>query len=231
MGHELFDHAFRTYANRWKFKHPSTADFFRTMEDASGVDLDWFWRGWFYTTEVNDIGIKEVKQYVVTDQQTARVKRMIKAYGMTPDQFPKMLHLVSKESDDFKPEMLDNKNPAEDFPLLKDYLDKNFTLEERKQLKNSNYFYEIIFEKNGGLVMPILVDFVYADGTRDSYNYPAEIWLHNDNEVTKVFPSDKEIVKIIIDAKEITADVDLSNNHWPKKEELTKFEKFKKKNK
>ena len=106
MGHDLFDHAFKTYANRWKFKHPSTADFFRTMEDASGTDLDWFWRGWFFTTDVNDIGIKEVKQYVVTDKPTARVKRMAKAYGMTMEQFPKMLYLVSKESDDFKPEML-----------------------------------------------------------------------------------------------------------------------------
>ena len=231
MGHELFDHAFKTYANRWKFKHPSTADFFRTMEDASGVDLDWFWRGWFYTTEVNDIGLKDVKQYVVTDVPTARVKRMAKAYGMTMDKFPKMLYLVSKESDDFKPEMLTKNNPAKDFPILKEYLEDNFSVSERKKLKNSKYFYEIIFEKNGGLVMPILVDFVFADGTRESYNYPAEIWLLNDKEVKKVFPSDKEIVKIIIDAKEITADVDLSNNTWPKKETKSKFKEFKEKKK
>ena len=231
MGHELFDYAFKTYANRWKFKHPSTADFFRTMEDASGTDLDWFWRGWFYTTDVNDIGIKGVKQYVVTDQQTARVKRMIKAYGMAPGQFPKMLHLVSKESEEFKPEMLDNKNPAEDFKILKDYLDENFTTEEKAQLKNSKFFYEIVFEKTGGLVMPILVDFVFSDGSRESYNYPAEIWRYNDKEVRRVFPSDKEIVEIIIDAKEITADVNLENNYWPKKETSTKFEDFKAKKK
>ncbi len=231
MGHELFDHAFKTYANRWKFKHPSTADFFRTMEDASGVDLDWFWRGWFYTTDVNDIGIKEVKQFVVTDKPTARVKRMAKAYGMTMEQFPKMLYLVSKESDDFKPEMLDKTDPSKDFEILKDYLEKNFTKEEQAQLKNSTYFYEIVFEKKGGLVMPILVDFVYADGTRESFNYPAEIWMRNDDEVRKVFPSDKEIVEIIIDAKLITADVDTRNNHWPKKETKTKFEKFKETNK
>jgi hypothetical protein len=229
MGHELFDHAFKTYANRWKFKHPSTADFFRTMEDASGVDLDWFWRGWFFTTEVNDIGIKEVKQYVVTDKPTARVKRMAKAYGMSVEQFPKMLYLVSKESDDFKPEMLDKKNPAQDFPILKDYLENNFSASERKALKNSTHFYEIVFEKNGGLVMPILVDFIFADGTRASYNYPAEIWLHNDKEVKIVYPSDKEIVEIVVDAKEITADVDTGNNHWPKKEEKSKFETFKEK--
>ena len=229
MGHELFDHAFKTYANRWKFKHPSTADFFRTMEDASGVDLDWFWRGWFYTTEVNDIGIKEVKEYVVTDKPTARVKRMAKAYGMTLEQFPKMLYLVSKESDDFTPDMLNNTDPKENFPLLKDYIDENFSSQEQASLKNSKYFYEIVFEKNGGLVMPILVDFVFADGTRETYNYPAEIWLLNDKEVKKVFPSDKEIVEIIIDAKEITADVYLDNNYWPKKETPSKFEEFKEK--
>jgi hypothetical protein len=231
MGRELFDFAFKTYANRWKFKHPSTADFFRTMEDASGVDLDWFWRGWFFTTEVNDIGIKEVKQYIVTDKPTARVKRMAKAYGMSVDQFPKMLYLVSKDSDDFKPEMLDKKNPSKDFPILKDYLEANFSVSERETLKNTTYFYEVVFEKNGGLVMPILVDFVFADGTRESYNYPAEVWLHNDKEVKKVFPSDKEIVEIIVDAKQITTDVDPSNNHWPKKETKSKFESFKEKKK
>ena len=231
MGHELFDHAFKTYANRWKFKHPSTADFFRTMEDASGVDLDWFWRGWFFTTEVNDIGIKEVKQYIVTDKPTARVKRMAKAYGMSLEEFPKMLYLVSKESDDFKPEMLDKTNPPEDFTILKDYLDKNYTAHEKEQLKNSTYFYEIVFEKPGGLVMPILVDFVYKDGSRESFNYPAEIWLRNDKEVRKVFPSDKEIVEIIIDAKQITSDVNISNNYWPRKKTPTKFEAFKNKNK
>ena len=227
MGHELFDHAFKTYANRWKFKHPSTADFFRTMEDASGTDLDWFWRGWFYSTEVNDIGIKDVKQYVVTDQPTARVKRMAKAYGMSVEQFPKMLYLVSPDSDDFKPEMLDKTNPAEDFDILKDYLNSNLTQTERTKLKNSRFFYEIIFEKQGGLVMPILVDFVFKDGTRESYNFPAEIWRLNDKEVTRVFPSEKEIEEIIIDPQEITADVNTDNNHWPKKTTPSRFKKFK----
>ena len=227
LGHELFDHAFKTYANRWKFKHPSTADFFRTMEDASGTDLDWFWRGWFFTTEVNDIGIKEVKQYVVTDKPTARVKRMAKAYGMKLKDFPKMIHLVSPESDDFEPEMLNNTDPANNFPILKDYLEENFTAEERKTLKNSSFFYEIVFEKPGGLVMPILVDFIFKDGTKESYNFPAEIWRYNDKEVKRVFPSDKEIVEIIIDAKEVTADVNRANNIWPKKDTPSRFEDYK----
>ncbi len=227
MGPELFDYAFKTYANRWKFKHPSTADFFRTMEDASGVDLDWFWRGWFYTTDVNDIGLKEVNQYIVTDQPTERVKRMAKAYGMTIDQFPKMLYLVSKDSDDFKSEMLDKNEPAKDFTILKDFIEANYSAEERATMKDSHYFYEIVFEKNGGLVMPILMEITYVDDTKEFFNYPAEIWIHNDNEVRKLFPSNKEIKSITIDPQEITADVDTRNNHWPRQEEKSKFEEFK----
>ena len=63
MGRELFDYAFKEYARRWAFKHPEPADFFRTMEDASGEDLDWFWRGWFYGTDACDISLDTVKYY------------------------------------------------------------------------------------------------------------------------------------------------------------------------
>jgi hypothetical protein len=227
LGHELFDHAYSTYAKRWKFKHPNTADFFRTMEDASGTDLDWFWRGWFYTTDVNDIGIKEVKQFAITDEPTARVKRMATAYGMKIEDFPKMIHLVSKDSDDYKPEMEKNTNPPENFKILKDYLNENFSKEEQAQLNNVKYFYEIVFEKPGGLVMNILMQVKYADGSTEDFNYPAYIWRHNDNEVSKVFPSDKEIVEVIIDPREITADVNLENNYWPRRELKDRFEEFK----
>ena len=217
MGHELFDFAFKTYANRWKFKHPTPADFFRTMEDASGMDLDWFWRGWWFTTGVNDIGVKDVKFYVVTDIPTQRVKNMAKAYGMKVEQFPKMLYLVSPGSEDFRKEMLDKTNPAEDFPILKDYLEKHFTAEERSRLKNPKYFYEVVFEKPGDLVMPILVDIVYEDGSKESYHFPAEIWRLNDEEVTRVFATEKKISKIVIDPREITADVNKDNNVWEEK--------------
>jgi hypothetical protein len=230
MGRELFDHAFKTYANRWKFKHPSVADFFRTMEDASAIDLDWFWRGWFYTTDVTDIGIKDVKQYVLTDQPTERVKKMAVAYNMPLDQFPAMIHLVSKTDEEYKPEMDLNTNPPENFKILKDYLDTNFTKEEQAKLKNSKYFYEIVFEKPGGLVMPILMDIVYTDGSKESFNFPALIWRYDENKVSKVFPSEKEIKEIIIDPKEITADVNKENNYWPRKPITDKFDEFKKKN-
>ncbi|PHQ55614.1 MAG: aminopeptidase [Lutibacter sp.] len=224
MGPELFDHAFKTYAKRWKFKHPTPADFFRSMEDASAMDLDWFWRGWFYTTGNNDIGIKEVKKFYVTDQPTERAKELLKRYGMTIDELPPSLYLVSEDSDEFNEDLKTKK--VEDFSLLNDYISANFSTEDKSTLKVPNYFYELVFEKPGDLVMPIIVEFEYEDGTKERKQYPAQIWRKNDKEVTKVFPSNKAIVKITIDPDEETADVDLSNNSWPKNKE-TKFEKFK----
>ncbi|WP_405604265.1 M1 family metallopeptidase [Polaribacter sp. Asnod1-A03] len=180
MGKELFDHAFRTYSQRWMFKHPTPADFFRTMEDASGVDLDWFWRGWFYTTDVTDIGIKGVKKfYTKADNETVEFTEDItEGLGFSG--------------------------------------------------KHSKYHYEITYNKPGGLVMPILVEFTYKDGTKEKKTYPAQIWRYNDAEVTKVFSSSKQIESIVIDPDLETADVDTSNNSFPMQTE-NKFEKFKKK--
>ena len=226
MGPELFDHAFKTYANRWKFKHPTPADFFRTMEDASAMDLDWFWRGWFYTTGNNDIGIKEVKKYHLTDKPTKQAIKIYERYGITKDDIPPALFLISEDSEEFTPDLKNNK--AEDFSHLTDFIDQNFSSEEKATMEAPKYFYELKFEKPGDLVMPIIVEFEYEDGTKERKQYPAQIWRKNDAEVTKVFPATKAIKKITIDPDEETADVDLSNNSWPKTNE-NKFEKFKKK--
>jgi hypothetical protein len=228
MGKELFDHAFKTYANRWKFKHPTPEDFFRTMEDASAVDLDWFWRGWFYTTDVNDIGIKSVKKYYVTDKPTKRAQNTARNYRTNITEFPKMVYLVAEDSDDFSEDMKDVKNPTKDIQLLSDYLDKNFSKEEMASLKNPQYFYEIKFNKPGGLVMPIVVDYIFEDGSKISQQYPAEIWRLNDQEVIKLFPSEKALKEIIIDPLEKTADVNKENNFWPQKEVVSKLQEFKK---
>jgi len=224
MGPELFDHAFKTYAKRWAFKHPTPADFFRTMEDASAMDLDWFWRGWFYTTDVNDIGIKDVKKYYVTDKPTKRAQNMAKRYGITVNDLPPALYLVSENSDEFT-EDLKNKNP-EDYEALNNYIENNFSKDELKSIKAPKYFYELTFEKPGGLVMPIVVEFEFEDGSKKQKQYPAQIWRFSD-EVTKVFHSNKSIKSITIDPDEITADVDKTNNSWPIKED-SDFEKFKK---
>ncbi len=229
LGHDLFDKAFATYAKRWKFKHPTPEDFFRTMEDASATDLDWFWRGWFYTTDYVDIGVKGVKSYVVTTKPTKRAERMAKAYGMKASDFGPVMFLVNTSSDEYTDEMAKVKNPSTDIKILSDYLEKNFTAEERKTLKNTTNFYEITFEKPGGMPMPIIVDYIFEDGTKERKYYPAQIWRYNDKEVKKLFASDKKVVSIVIDPDELTADVDKSNNAWPKKEVKSKFEKFKNK--
>ena len=225
MGPELFDFAFKTYANRWKFKHPTPADFFRSMEDASAMDLDWFWRGWFYTTGTNDIGIKSVKKYHITDKPTEEAQNLAKRYGITVDQLPPSLYLVSEDSSDFSND-LKGKKP-EDYSVLNTYIQANFSVEEQNNLQSPKYFYELVFEKPGDLVMPIIVEFEYEDGTKERKQFPAEIWRLNDAEVTKVFPSSKVISKITVDPDEETADVDTNNNSWPKNTD-TKFDEFKK---
>ena len=185
MGKDLFDHAFKTYAQRWKFKHPTPADFFRTMEDASAMDLDWFWRGWFYTTNVTDIGIKGVKKFIKEDAE-------------------------------------------KDVNFIEDMSEGLTFSSENTKKANSNFFYEITFDKPGGLVMPIIAEYTYKDGSKERKIYPAQIWRYNDNEITKVVKSDKEIINITIDPDLETADIDTSNNNWPQKKD-SKFSKFKNK--
>ena len=225
MGRELFDFAFKTYANRWMFKHPTPEDFFRTMEDASAVDLDWYWREWFYTTDYVDIGIKEVKKFYVTSKMNQEAKQMMDANGIKESDLPPLVYFVKEDSDDFEESMRDVK--IEDVKTLKEYIADNIPAEERANLKNPRYFYEITFEKPGGIPMPIIVQLTYSDGTSERITYPAEIWRKNDKSVGKFFGSEKEITKIEVDPDEETADIDTSNNTWPKRKKLGAFDKFK----
>ena len=223
MGPELFDYAFRTYAKRWMFKHPSPADFFRTMEDASAMDLDWFWRGWFYTTDYNDIALKEVKKFILTDQPTEEAKKMATRYNMDLADYDGKLVYYKEEKG-----ASNNALNASEIPVIKNHI-ASMTEDEKKLLKDiPNYFYEVTFEKPGGLVMPIIVELEFEDGSKDRYKFPAQIWRYNDKMVSKVFKTVKEIKKIIIDPDLETADIDTSNNSWPKKDN-SKFDKFKKK--
>ncbi len=226
LGHDLFDKAFKTYAERWMFKHPTPADFFRTMEDASGTDLDWFWRGWFYTTDYNDIGVKDIKKYKVTEEPTEKAKTLAKRYNMTVDQLGKNLYLV--EVDATTIEGSENTASVQDIATLNEYLTDNFSKEERASFRDTKYFYEIVFEKPGGLVMPILAEITYADGSKENKYYPAEIWRFNDKEIKKIIGTEKEITGIKIDPNQLTSDVNLENNSWPRKESESKFDSFKK---
>ncbi|NIK91288.1 M1 family metallopeptidase [Mangrovimonas sp. CR14] len=226
MGEELFDYAYRTYAQRWMFKHPTPEDFFRTMEDASAVDLDWFWRGWFYTTDWVDIGVKDVKKYYVSSEPNKYVKDIVAQRGMKMSDLPPLVYMVEEGSEDYK-ESLKNGSAVENSSTLKEYLMDNFTADERKNINEPKYFYSITFEKPGGLVMPIIVEYTYSDGTSKTETYPAQIWRYNDKEVSKSVASDKEIVKITVDPNLETADIDTSNNSWPKEVQQSDFDKFK----
>ena len=227
MGRELFDYAFKVYANRWMFKHPTPEDFFRTMEDASAVDLDWFWRAWFYSTEYTDIGVKEVKRFYVTSKMNSQVREMMEARGMTESDLPPLVYMVEEGSEDYEESM---KNASlDDVSTLQEYIMDNLSAEERANLKKPNYFYEITFEKPGGIPMPIIAEFTYSDGSTERVKYPAQIWRKNDKDVGKVIASDKEITKIMVDPDEETADIDTENNSWPKRKKLGEFDKFKQK--
>ena len=225
MGRELFDHAFKTYSQRWMFKHPTPADFFRTMEDASAVDLDWFWRGWFYTTDFVDIGVKGVKQFFVSDEPSKEVLEMLRNYGMTQADLPPVVYTMVEDNEDFKSEYKSG-GPLEHSQELKAYMDENSS-ESDVSLTIPKNFYEITFEKPGGLVMPLIVDYTYADGSKERVKYPVQVWRKNDNEMKKVVATDKEIIGIEVDPDEETADIDLSNNSWPKTPKMSEFDQFK----
>jgi len=223
MGPELFDYAFKTYANRWKFKHPTPEDFFRTMEDASAVDLDWFWRGWFYTTDYNDIGIKEVKKYFVSNNPSKEVSDFMKTRRRRDSRNGPMVYMIAEGSVDYKPE-LNKPFKIADFQALDEYVNKNFTPEERAKLNEPKYFYQVTFDKPGGLVMPIIVEITFEDGTKENHYFPAQIWRMNDKEVNRTFATQKAIAKIVVDPKEETADIDTANNSWPKTAQKSKFD-------
>lgn len=226
MGTELFDHAFKTYAQRWKFKHPTPEDFFRTMEDASAVDLDWFWRSWFYTTDYVDIGVKGVRKYYVNDKPSKKLQEYLTARNMTEADLPPMIYLAEEDNENLDPSLM-GQAPSETSMPLKEYMMDYMTEEERAQVNEPKYFYEVTFDKPGGIPMPLIVEYTYADGTKEHVTYPPEIWRKNDEEVKRVISSQKELVGIVVDPMAETADIDITNNAWPKKEQKTDFDRFK----
>jgi len=226
MGPELFDYAFRTYSQRWMFKHPTPADFFRTIEDASAMDLDWFWRGWFYTTDYTDIGIKGVKRFYLTDQPTRAAIEIAKKYNMDIAEYKDKLIYYAEFNEDETPE---NAKNISDFKFLREYIESLPAQEKTKLKEAPKYFYQVTFNKPGGLVMPIILDIAYEDGSTERKTYPAEIWRYNENEVSKVLKTDKLITGLIVDPDQETADVDTSNNSWPTKSKTSDFDKFKEK--
>jgi hypothetical protein len=236
MGRELFDYAFKTYCERWKFKHPSPADFFRSMEDASAVDLDWFWRGWFYGTEPVDIAIKEVKWFQLNSQNPTLEKGFLKEQNDNKD-----IHIgVTRNETAIKETINEQDSLIDDYYAkrniyLVDALDKK-EYEEFKQktsekdlalLNAGKHFYEVHFENVGGLVMPLILRFTFTDDSTEVIRIPVEIWRQYEDKVSKVFIFDKEVKEIRLDPFLETADVDLNNNSWPTEIQPSRYQLFK----
>lgn len=224
MGPELFDYAFKEYARKWAFKHPKPADFFRTMEDASAVDLDWFWKGWFYTTDNVDIEVSDINWY----KQDNKIEE--EAVASTKEKVKKK----KKNSGNQDTDKLDSNQgyAADDVLSPEEKLMTPIPLKTKLSdtdeiLKPEHNFYEVKLTNKGGLVMPVILQFNYRDGSSEIRRIPAEIWRQSEQEITKVFVLEKEVENVVLDPFKETADVDEANNHFPPKNLQSDFQKFK----
>ncbi|MBG8554174.1 M1 family metallopeptidase [Hymenobacter guriensis] len=235
LGRQLFDYAFKEYARRWAYKHPEPADFFRTMEDASGTDLDWFWRGWFYTTDHTDLAIENVKWYTVDSKnpeiENARKRELLNAAPKTLSE-QRNLQDIKRTLVDDKPQLKDFYNSYDplaateaDKKRYQDYVAK-LTPAQQQRLNSGLHFYEVSLKNLGGLTMPVVVQMTYEDGKQEVVNIPAEIWRINNAQVTKVFITEKPVVSFVLDPFLETADTDLSNNAFPHRAAPSRFELF-----
>lgn len=243
MGRELFDYAFKEYARRWAFKHPTPADFFRTMNDASGENLDWFWRGWFYGTDPCDISLDSVKfaRADVNGRIPAERIRNQKLPKPAVNSFEDISKIRNREDSKIK-FATDADTSTRDFYWnydrnIEPYDTTTFStsvappigeLDAAQKEKYANkYFYELSLSNKGGLVMPIIIEWTYKDGSKEIDRIPAQVWRLNEKHVTKLFMKDKEVASIKLDPMRETADIDESNNSWGSMPQPSKFEVFK----
>jgi hypothetical protein len=224
IGPELFDQAFKEYANRWKYKHPNPSDLFRTLEDATATDLDWFIRGWFFTTDNVDMELSSVKWFKVYEDdlniEDQHKKTSFKIEGESTE----------KIASDFSggPEVITMISASEN--SYGGFLSRIDEPEVRKQLSGKN-IYELTIKNIGGLVMPVTIEWVYTDGTKEIDKLPAEVWRHNEYEINKTFVKTKEAKQINLDPNFEFADTDTKNNSFPKEEKASDFDAFKEKSK
>ncbi len=233
MGRDLFDYAFKEYSRRWAFKHPSPADLFRTMEDASGVDLDWFWRGWFYTTDHVDISLKDVQWYQMSTQNPDIEKPFKEVKAAEADaHIGKPRNSVIRTMVDEVPETRDFYNSYNPYTVSEAdreaynrYRDR-LTAEEAALLDAGHHFYGLTFENQGGLIMPLVLRFTLEDGQEEVIRIPAEVWIKNEEEFTKWFNFKQPVVQITLDPFLEMADTDRSDNYWPALQEPNKFDVY-----
>jgi hypothetical protein len=239
MGRELFDYAFKEYCRRWAFKHPTPEDFFRTMEEASAMDLDWFWRGWFYSIDAVDIELDTVIWYKADLEndplrKTDTFTNTIKAPRsfLTKERNREQLKTFPVEKDASITDFYNTYEPWKTEDSIQVNIrykyDSLYTKKEKEEKLAGKNYYELKFKNKGGLVMPIIIEWTFADGSKEIQRVPVEIWRKNEGEITKVFVKDKEVTKIVIDPFAETADIDETNNSWPVSDvKPTKFQVFK----
>ena len=235
MGRELFDKAFKTYAQRWAYKHPQPADLFRTMEDASAVDLDWFWRGWFYTTDHCDIALDNVKLSRIdtrnpgVENARRRTERTAQPQSITDQRNATDVKQSAVEADPALNDFYATYDPltatAADQTRYQQYY-AALTPEQQQRVGSGLNVYELALRNVGGLVMPVVLQMTYDDGSSEIQTIPAEIWRKNNEAVSKLVITPKNVVSFVIDPYQQTADTDLSNNAFPRQPTPTRFELF-----
>jgi hypothetical protein len=257
MGRELFDYAFKEYARRWAFKHPTPADFFRTMEDASAEDLDWFWRGWFYGIDPVDISLDSVKAFTVDPGNSgsgfgggggrggAGGGRQMTIRNSKP--FDDISKIRNRSDGKIRFAVDDDKSLVDVYTYYKPWQTADsvitpaipaggggrapardtLTAEEKANYAANTFFYEITCSNKGGLVMPVIIEWTFADGSKETDRIPVQIWRQNENTITKVFKKNKEVVSVMLDPMRETADINEKNNVWPLVESKSKFQLFK----
>ncbi len=222
MGPELFDKAFKEYASRWAFKHPKPADLFRTMEDASAVDLDWFWRGWFYTTDVCDQSIEQVRWLTVRTENSKIENKSINA---------KRGDLAAGNGTNQANDFSNGPQPITVLPTPDNFYGEFRSRIDDKavlaKLENKN-LYEVTLSNKGGLIMPVIIEWTFKDGSKEIDHIPAEIWRTNEQRITKVFVKTKEVTKVVLDPKMETTDISLEDNVFPKVQSPSKIDQLKK---
>jgi hypothetical protein len=249
MGRETFDYAFKEYARRWAFKHPTPADLFRTMEDASAEDLDWFWRGWFYSTDACDISLDTVKWAVLNTEAPAAPANN----GPSTRKIPVAKPILNSFDDISKVRNREDKKivfATDADPSLRDFywrydrdlakidtaafeitippaVADNYSEAERFKIGGDKNMYELTFSNKGGLVMPIIIEWTFKDGSKEIDRIPVQVWRKNENKVVKTFLKNKEVVSVKLDPMRETADINTDNNTWPAIATPSKFQLFK----
>ncbi|MDD7886834.1 M1 family metallopeptidase [Flavivirga sp. 57AJ16] len=222
IGKELFDEAFKEYANRWKYKHPNPADLFRTLEDATATDLDWFYRGWFFTTDHVDMELSQVKWFKVYEENS-NIEDQNNSSKVKIDASGKNVQVQAK---DFSsgPEMITmNTTPDAAYGQFLSRIDEP---KLRKQLSGKN-IYEITIKNVGGLVMPVTIEWAFTDGSKEIDIIPAEVWRRNEYEIQKTFIKEKKVKEVNLDPNFEYADTNMKNNSFPKVETPSQFDAFK----